>query len=311
MLRQPWFWLIFLVLAACGAVVLLGDADDSVNMSAASEVWGDVLRDVDQFGLSLTRVSDVDEVTLGEKLASELTTADGPDDRRTAYVTAVGRLLEPHLRRRHIPYTYHVVDWPEANAMALPGGQILITTGMLELIETEAELAAVLGHEMAHIDLRHCIERFQAAVHLQKLDLGTIGNLIDLLPALARQGYRKYQEAEADAAGQRVTIAAGYDPRAAVEILRRAAARQPEDLERGRTAARNPVTEVLAAAGEAVGGYAASHPDPSERIARLEHQELRRRFWAGRRSFVIGRENYRRGITVAAETFEGETTDAR
>lgn len=50
MLRQPWFWVIFLVLAACGAVVLLGDADDSVNMSAASEVWGDVLRDVDQIG---------------------------------------------------------------------------------------------------------------------------------------------------------------------------------------------------------------------------------------------------------------------
>jgi len=303
MIEQRWFWVVVVALAVAGSLVFVGDADESVSLTAAGEVWGDLVRDIDQFGLSLTRVSDAEEIALGNRLAAELFSVAGGEHPRTAYLTAVGRLLEPHLRRRQIPYTYHVVAWPAVNAMALPGGQVVVTTGMLDMIETEAELAAILGHEMAHIDLRHCIERFQLAVHLQKLDLEAIGNLVDLLPQLARMGYRKYQEVEADAAGQRLATAAGYDPRAAVELMQRVAAGAPVKRETNRAAARNPLEELLVAATASLGDFAASHPDPAERIARLERLEARRRLWSSPRSFVIGRENYRRGITAAVETF--------
>jgi predicted Zn-dependent protease len=308
MMEQRGFWAVIVALVVAGSLVVLGDADDSVNLTAATEVWGDVVRDVDQFGLSLTRLSDAEEIRLGKRLAVELFASDAVDDPRSAYVAAVGRLLEPHLRRRQIPYTYHVVDWWNANAIALPGGQVFITTGMLDMIETEAELAAILGHEMAHIDLRHCVELFQTTTRLEKADLGAIADLVNLLPQLARMGYRKYQEVEADAAGQRLAIAAGYDPRAAVELMRRVAEREWGGLETTRTTARNPLEEVLVAAGDSLGESLASHPDPAERIARLERLEARRRFWTAARPFAIGRENYRRRVTVAAETFAGETT---
>jgi predicted Zn-dependent protease len=308
MIAQRGFWAVVVTLLAAGALVVLGDADDSVSLTAATEAWGDVVHDVDQFGLSLTRISDAEEIELGKRLAGELFGGDVADDSRAAYVTSVGRLLQPHLRRRQVPYTYHVVEWPGVNAMALPGGQVFVTTGMLDMIETEAELAAILGHEMAHIDLRHCVELFQVTVQLEKIDLGAIGGLVNLLPQLARMGYRKYQEVEADAAGQRLAIAARYDPRAAVELIRRVAEREWGGLEMTRITARNPLEELLVAAGDSLGESLASHPDPAERIARLERLEARRRFWSSAQPFAIGRENYRRGVTVAAETFEGETT---
>lgn len=309
MINQPGFWAILAMLAASAGLVVLGDADDSVNLTAATEVWGDVVRDVDQFGLSLTRVSDADEMALGRQLAAELFGSDRSEHSQEAYVTAVGRLLEPHLRRQKITYTYHVVDWPERNAMALPGGQVFVTTGMLDLIETEAELAAILGHEMAHIDLRHCIEQFQAAVHLGTFNLEALGAVVNLVPTLARMSYRQYQEVEADAAGQRLAITAGYDPQAAVDLMRRVVA--TEGWESPQTKAQNPLEELLVTAGDAVESSLVSHPDPMDRIARLEQLEARRRFWSFRRPFAIGRENYRRGITVAAETFAGELTEAK
>lgn len=311
MIQRLGFWAVLAALVVGGGLVLVGDADDSVSLTAATEVWADVLRDVDQFGLSVTRVSDAEEIDLGKRLAVSMVDAGEAPDSREAYVAAVGRLLEPHVRRKGISYTFRVVPGFAANAMALPGGQIFITTGMLDAIESEAELASVLGHEMAHVDQRHCIERFQTEVLLRRIDLQEVGVVPEFTRRLVMAGYRKYQEVEADAAGQRLVVAAGYDPQGAIDLMQRLLTKESGFHSPGGRDSRNPLEEILDETGEALGGYFESHPGAEERIERLRQLERSRQFWSAARTFAIGRENYRRGVTVADETIDGEMTEPK
>jgi len=311
MMQQRGLWAVLAALVVGGGLVLVGDADDSVNLTAATEVWGDVLRDVDQFGLSVTRVTDAEEMQLGERLAALLLPADDEPDSREAYVAAVGRLLEPDVRRKGISYTFRVVPGSAANAMALPGGQIFITTGMLDVIESEAELASVLGHEMAHVDQRHCIEQYQTQVLLGRIDLEAAGAVPAIARGLVMAGYRTYQEVEADAAGQRLVVDAGYDPQGAIDLMQRLLTRESGFRSPSGRAARNPLEELLNETGEALSGYFESHPGAEDRIERLRQLERSRQFWSASRTFAIGRENYRRGVTVAEETFPGESTQPK
>src|SRR5438309_1550737 len=70
----------------------------------------------------------------------------------TPYVNAVGQSLVPNVRRTGIAYQFHAIDSPEVNAFAVPGGQVFVFTGMLRFLKSEAELAAILGHEISHVD---------------------------------------------------------------------------------------------------------------------------------------------------------------
>ena len=107
------------------------------------------------------------------------------------------------------------------NAFALPGGQVFISTGMLKFLRSESELASILGHEIAHVDQRHCIEMFQSQIALDRIGMDEIGQLAEMTHQLVSAGYRKYQEHEADAAGLRFAMAAGYEPVAIVSTFER------------------------------------------------------------------------------------------
>jgi len=127
-------------------------------------------------------------------------------------VNAVGAIVAQKVSRRGIRYRFHVIDSPGINAFALPGGQIFVTTGMMNFVQSEAELAAVLGHEMAHVDLRHCIERYQYEIHLRKAGAGEAGAVVEVAhrlttcaPALVRRSLRKW-------VGQAFSLSAGRRP---------------------------------------------------------------------------------------------------
>ena len=92
---------------------------------------------------------------------------------------------------------------------------------MLDFLKTEAELAAILGHEIAHVDLRHCIERYQYELSLKRIGLSEVGGLIDVTRRLISVGYNKYQEVEADAYGTILSIETGYDPDATAAVFAR------------------------------------------------------------------------------------------
>ncbi len=301
------FVLVLLLLAASGAGVLLGAVEPGVSLSSVLEVWGDALRDTDQFGLRFTRASDREEIELGRKLATQATTWFRGSPQQTKYVSAIGDTLRPYLRRTGIPYEFHVIESRQINAFALPGGHVFIMTGMLDFLQSEAELAAILGHEMSHVDLRHCIERFQYELAMKKIGMPDFGRLTEVARNVLTVGYQKYQEVEADAQGVRMSIQAGYEPGAGAAVFDRLNERFGRNVA---AAAKTPAGEAIRALDVAMGSYLQSHPPSEERTLRLKRLELANRGRLSGRGFYVGKENYRLKIPRAEREFPGERRSA-
>jgi predicted Zn-dependent protease len=280
---------VFAFLLAGGILASMGKQDRNVDLSSAREIWADVLRDADQIGLQLTRMPASEEIQLGKELEAGMQGWAPEDPRNTRYVTAVAASLVPEMRRKDIPYTFHVLESPSINAFALPGGQIYILRGMMDFLQTEAELAAILGHEMGHVDLRHCVERYQYRRAAQRVGAGQIGQAVDLARGLVTIGYNQYQELEADAEGDRVAIAAGYDPDAAEAAFGRLEQLLGEAPRKRET---TPAGEITQSMEQALSDYFRTHPRTAERAKRMHafaasHQALRgRQFFVGRQNFA-------------------------
>jgi beta-barrel assembly-enhancing protease len=293
--------LVVLLAAGCGVAVLFGTREQPVSFESVLEIWGDVLRDADQIGLRMTRVTDAEEMRLGSDLAAASPWPPAADAAWQPYVADVGQRLIPHVRRRGMPYEFHVIEGEAPNAFAIAGGHVYVTTGMLGILESEAELAAILGHEISHVDLRHCVERYQYALKLQKLHAAPAGQMVDMFRTLASVEYAKFQEQEADAQGVRLAAEAGYNPAAAVRVFRRL------DALAGRVEprpAKSPVAESARAAGEALGDYFRSHPRSADRAARLAEQ-IRGYGSSGSAEGARyeGRENYTRRVALSRQRF--------
>lgn len=301
MSRPCGFLVALFLLIAGGMIVFLGEiAEEKVDFSSVMEIWTDVLRDADKFGLQLTRVSAEKEMEVGRELSRVSIFSQREDLEWTTYVTSVGETLLPHVRRKEIHYQFHVFDAGVINAFALPGGQIYVTTGMLKFLQSEAELAAILGHEISHVDLRHCIECLQYELALRKVGIGELGMLVDIARNLVCVAYNKYQEIEADANGVRLSIAAGYDPDAASIVFKRLKKRFGEEPYRK---ARTPVGEIVGALEETIGSYFRSHPPSAERSRRLEALVKRNHRRLSGRSFYVGQINYQQKIPRSQREF--------
>jgi predicted Zn-dependent protease len=301
--RDNAWWMILALMAAAGVVVMRGDVDDAVSAGAAFEVWGDVVRDLDQCGLTLVRVSEQEEMRMGRELAASAGWGGPSSSPWQPYVEAVGRGVAAHVRRPGIEYRFRVVESPEINAFALPGGQVFVTSGMLAFLGSEAELAFVLGHEIAHVDQRHAIEALVTQIALERIGLGDVGRVADLPLTLVRRGYRKYQELEADGAGLHLAAAAGYEPDAAVAPFRRLDDRRRQPGSRGRA---NPIGEAAGAVVTGLGSYFDSHPVTADRIARLEQLIAGRRWWGRLADGYRGVEKHRQKVPRATREFPGE-----
>jgi Zn-dependent protease with chaperone function len=142
------------------------------------------------------------------------------------WVQGVGRRLTAHCSRADLDYQFVVLDSPEANGYALPGGWIFVTAGLLETMDSEDELAAVIAHELGHLANRD----FQRVVLRTALWLGLAEVLRnnerdDWVPVV--QGaqlvetlhHSRRREGQADAAGTEIAWQAGYDPRAMAAFL--------------------------------------------------------------------------------------------
>ena len=237
---------------------------------------------------------------VGRELASRVIGWWQEDPTWGPYVSTVGHTLLPYIHRKGIRYEFHVVESRQINAFALPGGQIFVMTGMLEFLRSEAELAAILGHEISHVDLRHCIERFQYELALKKVGARDLGALAEIARRLLTVGYNKYQELEADAHGVRLSIQAGYDPQEGAVVfnrLRERAREQPAQR------ARTPVGEIT----QAMESYFRSHPTSDERARRLDRLIVRNHQRLAGRTFYVGLENYRLRIPRTQQEFPGET----
>ena len=147
-----------------------------------------------------------------------------------AYVNDVGQRLAKQSQRPDLTWHFTVVDSPDVNAFALPGGYVYITRGLLAYLNSEAELAGVVGHEIGHVAARHGV-RQQSASTVAGLG-AVLGSVLvpgmnnqasaPLLQTLAHAwtaGYGRDHELEADRLGAAYLAKAGYDPQAMVEVI--------------------------------------------------------------------------------------------
>jgi len=169
-------------------------------------------------------VSTQDEIAIGKQGAEDVRQSIGLLDHPQAqqYVAAVGMPMARKSERAELPWSFQVVDDPAVNAFALPGGPIFATRGLLTHLNSEAELAAVLGHEIGHVTARHSANMITQS-QLAQLGLG-VGMI--LKPDLAEYGqlaaagvqllllkHGRDAERQADELGFRYMVQAGYDPR--------------------------------------------------------------------------------------------------
>ena len=250
--------------ALAGGAVLasFGTSDTRVGLSSVLDLWADALRDADQIGMKATRTSDAEEMRLGGEIASELLRRESEDAALSRTVEKVGRRLTPFVERRGIAYEFHAIDSTAINAFALPGGKVFVMTGMLAFVQGEDELASVIAHEIAHVDQRHCIERYQYALKLRNLGAPLAGQILEFAHGLATIGFARHQEAEADAQGKRLASQAGYDGKAAAALFARMKAHLNEPSRKRET---TPAGELAASLTEALGDYFRTHPPLEDR----------------------------------------------
>lgn len=216
-------------------------------------------------GCDIELVSEAEVERMGLQAWSEIRRAK-PLSQNAEYRDAVARVAGRMLRAAG----HSAGDWefavfadPTANAFALPGGKIGIHEGMLGVTATEDQLAAVIGHEIGHLDADHAQERLSAQVAsgwglrivAWLLNAGDIEYAEEIAAALGLgvevgllRPYGRDQETEADALGVRMMAEAGFTPGGAVELWRR----------------------MEAAAGGRGPEFLSTHPAPRSRIAALE-----------------------------------------
>ena len=268
--------LILVLAAAVGALYYSARhrQEDRVGPEAMLNALADTQREMSRMPAAMTRISDEEEISIGNTLAEHYASQYGMGEAAIQnYVTAVGRKVAGRARRK-FDYKFHYVpDELLVNAFALPGGHVFIGQGMLRLIKTEDELASVLGHEVEHIDNYHCVERYQLKARMHDLPLA---ELLAIPVELFQAGYGKEQELEADRDGTYLAVMAGYSPLGAVHLFERVGRMHREQQ---RMQADSPDQELSKVALAGIEGYFRSHPLPEERVNQIQRLIAARK-WA-------------------------------
>ncbi|HXI12332.1 MAG TPA: M48 family metalloprotease [Thermoanaerobaculia bacterium] len=245
----------------------------AVSATPALAQFGDILgkvnrnRDKIMKGAKVAReatkeFTDQEEVALGRVVSAQILAAFplSKNDRLQNYVTLVGNTVAAYSSRSELPWHFAVVETPTVNAFSAPGGYVFITTGAMSQVQSEAELAAILGHEIAHTTERHILKEIKranvisAGTDLVQSQYGA-GQLTDELAQkvgkiaidkLFKTGIGRREEFEADRVGVALAGQAGYKKDAFLTFLKSLSA-----LEKSKSSAFRQL--------------AATHPKPQER----------------------------------------------
>jgi predicted Zn-dependent protease len=237
---------------------------------------------------SLILIPTSQEVAIGRGMAEQVRQQEQilQDSVWQAYLDSIGQSIVKVSDRSGLEYHFTVIESDQVNAFAAPGGFIYFYTGMLKYMDTEAELAAVVAHEISHVVARHSIQRVQKAMGAAlayDLIFGEEGAskatnvAINIGMSLAFAGYSREAEREADSYGIHYMVKAGYHPQGAVSMF-----------------------ETLAELGGAeydnvFEGLTASHPETQERIknARQQIEEMK----PLSDGLVVGRDQYQQMLS--------------
>jgi predicted Zn-dependent protease len=248
----------------------------------------------------ISLVSEGQEIEMGKQGAQEVAQSIGfvEDPELQAYVANIGKRMAAKSERPHLPWEFHVVNDAAVNAFAIPGGFIYVTRGLLAHMNSEAELATVLGHEVGHVTARHSVQQISKA-QLATLGLG-IGSILSSdvasVAGIASQGlgvlflkYGRDAENQADQLGFRYALGLNYDVREMANVF-----------------------QTLNRASQAGGGggrlpeWLSTHPNPENRVAKT--QERLDTLQASLANSIVGRDEFLRqidGMTFGEDPRQG------
>ena len=204
----------------------------------------------------LMLISESEEIQMGREADGPISESFGlyESEALQATVTNLGNEMASMSERPALPWSFKLVDDPMVNAFALPGGFIFITKGIMAALNSEAELAGVIGHEIGHVTARHSASQMSRQ-QFQQIGLGVgsilssdVASVAGVLSAglgLLNLRYSRGDESQSDLLGVRYMSRAGYDPNALVGVFQTLA--------------------LAGGGGGSVPGWATTHPDPVNR----------------------------------------------
>jgi predicted Zn-dependent protease len=222
-----------------------------------------------------------EDVKLGRKYAPYIETAlKGriADENIQSYVNQIGQRIARVCDSPDLSYSFIAVEEERENALALPGGYIYITKGLLQELKTEAQLASVLGHEVGHVVARDTVQTMSREIGMAALVTAAmaseprVGGASSFVSGLLNLQYSREDEEQADLVGLSYMVQAGYDPNAAVEAM--------EILQELSTV--RPIE------------FFSTHPNPESRIAYITKRIARRYRDAG--TLKRGEEEYHKRV---------------
>ena len=208
----------------------------------------------------LSFIGEAQEIEMGREADKEAVASFGlyQDDALQQYVHALGTRIAATTERPNLPWTFRVVDDAAVNAFAIPGGFIYVTRGIMTHLNSEAELAAILGHEIGHVTARHSVSQLSkqalaqvglAAGMILSPKFAQFGDLAQTAMGLLFMKFSRSDESQADALSVRYMMAGGYDPRRLVDVFT-----MLQNLSQQEGAGRLPQ-------------WMSTHPDPENRQA--------------------------------------------
>jgi len=220
---------------------------------------------VKNVGKAVKEIDEPEEIAIGRDVASRLLGAAPlvPDPALQRYVNHVGRWLAAQTERPDLPWQFGVLDSPNVNAFAVPGGTIFITRGLLDRMRNEAELAGVLGHEIVHVLRKHHLKAIQKGAQsslagdaMSMALKDRAGPARDKLIAFGTEMYSrgldKGDELEADRLGIVIAARAGYDAYGLPSVLQ--------------------TLQAMSAQDSAIALMFKTHPAPGERLDSLSEK---------------------------------------
>ncbi len=212
----------------------------------------------------LSLISESQEIQMGQQAAQQTLQSmpEVPEAGMKSLVSGIGLRVARASERPNLPWEFHTLDDPTVNAFALPGGFIFVTRGLVTHLNSEAELAQVIGHEIGHVTAKHSVSQLSKA-QIATIGLGvgsifsstvaSLGGVLQTGLSLAFLKFGRDDEIQADDLGFRYSLNQKYDVREAVDVY-----------------------EMLQAMGAKGGGklpeWQSTHPDPGNRLAQTQQR---------------------------------------
>ncbi len=246
------------LLAACKSMPNIGGLDLNKVVDTAKTVK-----------TAVAGPDEEEERAMGQAVAATLLGASKPlaDPAVQRYVNRVGLWVALQSSRPDLPWRFAVLDNPNVNAFATPGGYVFITRGLLDKMQSEAELAGALGHEIAHVERKHHLNAMKKEAGMKLLGQGTqlllnrtgtaqgtdmerLNQVAGVAKGLYTRGLDKADEYEADRLGAILATRAGYDPYGLAQVLQ--------------------TLDSLSAESSQLALLFKTHPRPADRLAQLD-----------------------------------------